>query len=97
MIKSAGNRISPLEIEEVVLAGDEAREAVAMGVADDRVGQAILVVLVGDATGEDRLRARLRRELPSFMQPVRYIWRRELPRNANGKLDRAAVRAEVAQ
>ncbi|MCE3520141.1 AMP-binding protein, partial [Escherichia coli] len=31
MIKSAGNRISPLEVEEAVLAGTEAREAVAVG------------------------------------------------------------------
>ncbi|EZP49040.1 AMP-binding protein [Sphingomonas sp. RIT328] len=95
MIKSAGNRISPLEIEEAVLAGGEAREAVAVGVADARLGQAITVVLAGDAAAEPALRARLRSLLPSFMQPARYVWRDALPRNANGKLDRAAIRAEV--
>ena len=93
MIKSAGNRISPLEIEEAVLAGDEAREAVAIGVPDDRLGQAIMLMLAGDAAREDDLRSRLRTVLPSFMQPIRYEWRGELPRNANGKLDRAAIRA----
>jgi len=95
MIKSAGNRISPLEVEEAVLAGGEAREAVAVGVPDPRSGQAIVLVLAGDPTGEDALRARLRGLLPSFMQPARYDWREELPRNANGKLDRAAIRAET--
>ncbi|AOW25071.1 AMP-binding protein [Sphingomonas melonis TY] len=95
MIKSAGNRISPLEVEEAVLAGGEAREAVAVGVPDPRSGQAIVVVLAGDPAGEDALRARLRGLLPSFMQPARYDWREELPRNANGKLDRAAIRAET--
>jgi hypothetical protein len=30
------------------------------------------------------------------MQPARYDWRAHLPRNANGKLDRAALKAEVA-
>ena len=95
MIKSAGNRISPLEVEEAVLAGGEAREAVAVGVPDPRSGQAIVVVLAGDPTSEDALRARLRGLLPSFMQPARYDWREELPRNANGKLDRAAIRAET--
>jgi len=30
------------------------------------------------------------------MQPVRYVWRAELPRNANGKLDRAAIRGELS-
>ncbi|GAA0300746.1 acyl-CoA ligase (AMP-forming), exosortase A system-associated [Sphingomonas oligophenolica] len=98
MIKSAGNRISPTEIEEAVLAGGEAAEAVAIGVADARLGQAITVVAraVGDAReAEVRLRERLRRDLPSFMQPARYEWREELPRNANGKLDRAALKAEM--
>lgn len=98
MIKSAGNRISPTEIEEAVLAGGEALEAVAIGVADARLGQAIIVVAraAGDmADAEARLRERLRRDLPSFMQPARYAWRTQLPRNANGKLDRAALKAEM--
>ncbi|MDQ2892637.1 MAG: AMP-binding protein [Pseudomonadota bacterium] len=97
MIKSAGNRISPLEIEAAVLAGGEAREAVAVGVADERLGHGIVVVLAGDPTAEGVLRARLRTELPSFMQPGRYEWRAELPRNANGKLDRASIRAQVTR
>lgn len=95
MIKSAGNRISPTEVEEAVLAGGEASEAVALGVPDERLGQAILVILAGDAAQEPALRERLRRELPGFMQPLRYEWRASLPRNANGKFDRAALRAEL--
>ncbi len=95
MIKSAGNRISPLEVEEAVLAGDEAREAVAVGVPDERLGQAIVVMLTGDAGGEAALRARLRTALPNFMQPANYLWRDKLPRNANGKLDRSAIATEV--
>jgi acyl-CoA ligase (AMP-forming) (exosortase A-associated) len=95
MIKSAGNRISPLEIEEAVLAGEEAREAVAAGVPDERLGQAIVVMLAGDSGAEAALRARLRTALPSFMQPGMYLWRDELPRNTNGKLDRSAIACEV--
>jgi acyl-coenzyme A synthetase/AMP-(fatty) acid ligase len=98
MIKSAGNRISPTEIEEAVLRGGEVAEAAAFGVPDDRLGQAIVVVAraaSAPGTTEQRLRDRLRRDLPSFMQPARYEWRDALPRNANGKLDRAALRSEV--
>ena len=96
MIKSAGNRISPTEIEEAVLSGGEAAEAAAFGVPDERLGQAILVVARGDGSQENALRERLRRELPSFMQPARYDWRTELPRNANGKLDRSALKIQVS-
>jgi acyl-CoA ligase (AMP-forming) (exosortase A-associated) len=95
MIKSAGNRISPTEIEEAVLSGGEVAEAAAFGIPDARLGQAIVVVAraTGDAAdAEQALRARLKRDLPSFMQPARYDWRDALPRNANGKLDRAAIR-----
>lgn len=98
MIKSQGNRISPTEVEEAVLAGGEASEAAAFGVPDARLGQAIVVVAVarGDAAAaEAALRERLRRELPSFMQPTRYDWRDSLPRNANGKFDRSGLKAEL--
>ena len=95
MIKVSGNRISPTEVEEAVLAGGEALESVAMGVADALTGQTIVVVLAGDGAREEELRARLKRDLPGFMQPSRYVWRDELPRNANGKLDRMAVRATL--
>ncbi|MEG3179821.1 acyl-CoA ligase (AMP-forming), exosortase A system-associated [Sphingomonas sp. LT1P40] len=98
MIKTAGNRISPTEVEEAVLAGGEASEAAAFGVKDARLGQAIVVVAVarGDsAEAEAKLRERLRRDLPSFMQPGRYEWRDALPRNANGKFDRSGLKAEL--
>ncbi|CAN5298829.1 acyl-CoA ligase (AMP-forming), exosortase A system-associated [soil metagenome] len=95
MIKSAGNRISPTEVEEAVLAGGEASEAVALGVPDARLGQSIVVVVAGDPANEPALRDRLRRELPGFMQPLRYEWRASLPRNANGKFDRAGLREEL--
>jgi acyl-CoA ligase (AMP-forming) (exosortase A-associated) len=96
MIKVSGNRISPTEIEEVALASGLAREAVAIGVADDRTGQAIALVVAGNASDEGALRQHFRRELPNFMQPDVIRWHAELPRNANGKLDRAALRPEVA-
>ena len=96
MIKVAGNRISPQEIEEAALAGGEAREAVAFGIADEAQGQAIVLILAGDPAREPELRARLKRDLPNFMQPARIEWREELPRNANGKLDRAALRRVLA-
>ncbi len=99
MIKSAGNRISPTEIEEAVLAGGDVMEAVAIGVPDARLGQAIVVVARagGDpAVVEQALRDRLRRDLPNFMQPTRYDWRNQLPYNANGKIDRAALKQDVA-
>jgi acyl-CoA ligase (AMP-forming) (exosortase A-associated) len=95
MIKVSGNRISPSEIEEAAAASGVAAETVAFGVADERLGQAVLLVVRGDASSETCLRDHLKRELPSFMMPRDIIWRDSLPRNANGKFDRAVIKAEV--
>lgn len=94
MIKSSGHRISPLEIEEAALSSGMVVEAVAHGVADDRLGQAIRLIVRGTGD-ENALRAYLKAELPSHMQPRIIEWRDAMPSNANGKIDRAALRAEV--
>jgi acyl-CoA ligase (AMP-forming) (exosortase A-associated) len=96
MIKTSGNRVSPTEVEEAAVASGVVAEAVALGVADDRLGQAIALVVRGrgeEADGE--LRNYLRRELPNFMQPTHIIWRDDLPRSPNGKLDREAIKSEL--
>jgi acyl-CoA synthetase (AMP-forming)/AMP-acid ligase II len=45
MIKSAGNRISPQEVEDAALATGLVAEAVALGVPDERLGQAVHLVV----------------------------------------------------
>lgn len=98
MIKSSGNRISPTELEEAVVATGLAAEAVALGVPDVALGQAIAIVLrpaagADPASLQDDLRSRLRADLPNFMQPRHLVIRDDLPRNPNGKLDRAGIMA----
>lgn len=95
MIKSAGNRISPQEIEEAALATGLVTEAAAVGVKDVRLGQAVLLVVRGRGA-EEELRAALRRDLPNFMQPREIRWVETMPLNPNGKIDRAALQAEMA-
>ncbi len=95
MIKSSGHRISPLEIEEAAIASGVVAEAVAHAIPDPSLGQAIRLVARGSGD-HDALTKHLKRELPSHMQPKVIEWRDELPRNANGKLDRSAIRSEAA-
>ena len=95
MIKVSGNRISPTEIEEAALASGAVSDAAAFGVPDERLGQAIVLVVAG-AEQEEQLQAYLRRELPSHMQPQRIVWKDKLPVGPNGKLDRTALKAEIS-
>jgi acyl-CoA ligase (AMP-forming) (exosortase A-associated) len=97
MIKSAGNRISPQEIEEAALATGLVAEAVALGVADARLGQAVHLVVRGSENDAVRaeLAKRLQRDLPNFMQPQHIHWRAAMPLNPNGKIDRTALQAQL--
>lgn len=91
MIKSAGNRISPQEIEEAALASGLVREVAALGVPDQRLGQAVALVVRGAPAEEPALRAALKRELPNYMQPQQLRWVAAMPLGPNGKLDRTAL------
>ena len=98
MIKSAGNRISPQEIENAALGTGLVAEAVALGVKDERLGHAIHLVVrpaAGTNDHEAALPKALQKELPNFMQPHVIHWREALPLNPNGKLDRTAIAAEI--
>ncbi|HJS12177.1 acyl-CoA ligase (AMP-forming), exosortase A system-associated [Sphingopyxis sp.] len=99
MIKTAGNRVSPTEVEDVAVASGLIYEAVAFGVPDLRLGAAIILIIRGKdgAADEEGLAAYLRQNLPNFMQPQAIEWRDALPRNPNGKLDRVAIAADWAK
>jgi len=97
MIKVSGNRISPTEIEEAALASGAVSDAAAFGVADERLGQAIVLVAVAKGEGaEQKLQGWFRRELPAHMLPQRIMWKLSLPVGPNGKLDRTALKAEIS-
>lgn len=99
MIKTSGYRVSPTEIEEALYASGLVAEAVAVGVPDETLGQAIVVIAAAAGDVSEPTQAVLdycRRELPAYMVPARIVWRESLPRNANGKLDRAALAAGLS-
>jgi acyl-CoA ligase (AMP-forming) (exosortase A-associated) len=98
MIKTSGYRVAPTEIEEIAYDTGVVRDAVAVGVDDDRIGQAIvLVVSPKPGTGFEAaaLLDDLRGQLPLYMVPREIVVRLELPRSPNGKFDRTVLRREL--
>lgn len=94
MIKTSGYRVSPNEIEDACLATGLLREVAAFGVAHPALGQTIAIVAQTlDATlTADALLAKLRPELPAWMLPNHVqLQTGSLPRNPNGKIDRAQL------
>ncbi|MEM7082345.1 MAG: acyl-CoA ligase (AMP-forming), exosortase A system-associated [Pseudomonadota bacterium] len=94
MIKTSGYRVSPNEVEEALFSTGLVSEAVALGAADEQLGQAIAVVVMPAPNGAKdtaALMQALRQELANFMLPKHVLWLDEMPRNANGKIDRSGI------
>ena len=103
MIKTAGYRISPSEIEEVIHASGLAGEVAALGVPHPQHGQAIVLlatapeVAASKALDAQQLMAVCKAVLPGFMLPLWIDVRHgPLPRNPNGKIDRKLLALELA-
>jgi acyl-CoA ligase (AMP-forming) (exosortase A-associated) len=97
MIKSSGYRISPTEIEEVAYSHGGVELAVAFGVPHPVLGEAVILALEPGPEGveAEALKALYREHLPQFMVPASIQVRETLPRNANGKVDRARLAQET--
>lgn len=89
-IKTSGYRVSPNEVEQIVLAHAGVAEVVAFGVADPVLGERVVVVITAAGPIAD-LSGHLSRMMPSYMIPEVVVGG-VLPRNANGKLDRPAIK-----
>ncbi len=101
MIKSSGYRVSPTEIEDCVMQSGLLSEVVAVGLPDERLGQAVVLVAVvagdiGAGSGDaGSVLDYARKKLPPYMVPRSVVWRAALPRNPNGKFDRVRIKAEI--
>jgi len=96
MIKTSGYRISPTEVEEVAYATGLVRDAVALGVDDETLGQRVRLVVAPAVPEFDAevLLKEMKSRLPLYMVPSSVVVLDTLPRNPNGKFDRALLREE---
>jgi len=91
IIKTRGEKVSPVEVENVLHGIDGIREAAVVGVADEVLGQAVraYVVLEPSSTlNEKQIRALCMTRLENFMVPKDIIIRSELPKTATGKISK---------
>ena len=93
-INRGGEKISPLEIEEVALTHPAVSEAVAFGIPHDKLGEdvGLAIVRAGDSQLQDReLRDYLSARLAAFKVPRQIVFLDEIPKGATGKLQRIGL------
>jgi amino acid adenylation domain-containing protein len=95
-VKSRGYRIELGEIEAALQTLAELRESAVVAIhSGEFEGMALCCaysVRPGAETSDARLRRSLARLLPSYMLPARWLALEQLPKNANGKIDRPTLK-----
>ena len=95
VIKTAGERVSPKEIEEVVYQLEGINEVAVYGVADEILGQAIkLTVTLKENSNVTResISEYCSQYLEKSMLPKYIEIQHELPKTSNGKIDKRALK-----
>jgi D-alanine--poly(phosphoribitol) ligase subunit 1 len=95
-IKRQGYRIELAEVEHALTADSAVEEAAAVHVISETASRIVAVVASNDPGVAERLRRVLPEALPKYMIPDRITVVGELPKNANGKIDRKAIAEELA-
>ncbi len=98
IIKSRGEKVSPLEIEKVLFGIAGIREAAVLGVPDPVLGQAVhafVSLMEGSALSERQIQKHCADKLENFMAPKHLTVLPELPKSPNGKIDKKALEATL--
>lgn len=94
MIKSRGYRIELGEIESALYRHDLVKEAVALAIPDELLGnriKAVVVITPGSNLTRKDLEAYCAKVLPKYMVPEHFEFIDVLPKTSTGKVDRQAL------
>jgi acyl-CoA synthetase (AMP-forming)/AMP-acid ligase II len=90
-INSAGEKIFPEEVEEVMKLHPAVEDCLVFGLPDERFGQRVVAVVSlaapGSSVSDDDLLATAREHLASYKLPRRIVTVAAVPRTATGKAD----------
>jgi fatty-acyl-CoA synthase len=99
VIKSGGEWISSVELENYLIAHPDVIEAAVVGVPDERWQErpmAVVVARAGAELGADDLRTFLTDKVIRWWLPERWTFVDEIPRTSVGKYDKKTIRSRYA-
>jgi fatty-acyl-CoA synthase len=100
VIKSGGEWISSMELENALMGHPDVTEAAVIGVPDDRWGERPLAAVVlreGAAVTPAELRDFLAGRVPRWQLPERWSFIAEVPKTSVGKFAKTRIREAYAQ
>jgi fatty-acyl-CoA synthase len=99
-INTGGEKVFPEEVEEVLKVHPSIRDAVAVGVPDEKFGEAITAVVEavpGETVDESDVIAHVKAKLSAFKAPKRVLVVDTIGRAPNGKVDYKGIRARALE
>jgi acyl-coenzyme A synthetase/AMP-(fatty) acid ligase len=97
MIKSQGYRLSPEEVEDLLIGSGLVHEACAFGVPDPEMGHLVMAVVslrngeVSEEEAVEQVREHVIKNGPPYMVPKEIFILDELPKTGSGKIDRKGI------
>src|SRR5262249_22257087 len=94
LIIRGGAKISPIEIDAILMQSPEILEAATIGIPDRTYGEEVIAYVVlkqGASISADEILSRCSRVLPAFKAPKKIVVSADLPKTERGKLDRKAL------
>src|SRR6185437_17167342 len=95
IIKTRGEKVSPVEIENIIYRINGIKEVAVLGVPDVIMGESILVytTLHDKVTlTEKEIQRECMMHLEPFMIPQKVIFLPEMPKSTNGKIDKKELK-----
>jgi fatty-acyl-CoA synthase len=95
VIKSGGEWISSMELENILMAHPDVAEAAVIGVADEKWGERPLAAVVlrpGAEVTAEKLRAFMTEQVPRWQLPDRWCFVAEVPKTSVGKFSKRQMR-----
>jgi acyl-CoA synthetase (AMP-forming)/AMP-acid ligase II len=94
IINRGGEKISPREVDEVLLDHPAVRQAVTFGMPHDKLGEEVAAAIIlseGATVTESEIREFAGSRLADFKVPRRVVFLEEIPKGPTGKLQRIGL------
>jgi acyl-CoA synthetase (AMP-forming)/AMP-acid ligase II len=100
IIKSRGEKVSPVEVENAIYSLSAVQEVLVIGLPDPSLGEAVCAFVTareGEKLSVQQIKHICSNRLENFMVPKHVFILSELPRTANGKLSRKLLMEQFNQ
>jgi acyl-coenzyme A synthetase/AMP-(fatty) acid ligase len=95
IIKTRGEKVSPLEIENIIYKLKGIKEVAVIGIPDELMGEAIIAFVTTHGNteiGEKEILKECAARLELFMIPRQVIFLDEMPKSSNSKIDKKELK-----